>query len=70
MNCNIFPLNIFTYGQRIASNYDEVTKGTKVLDLVIQVKYYGITKDQYQNDEIWRYDIGTNTFFPIEATTK
>lgn len=70
LKCNIFPQNIYDYGLFMSSNYTEITNGKSVFELLITITYTGIDDKPYKDYERWRYDSESNSFFPIEASTK
>jgi len=68
-NSNLFPQVANSIRLRTGADYENVISGKTVLDVVIDIKYRGATKDEYEVNERWRYDPNHNHFHHVEART-
>ncbi|BDV43604.1 hypothetical protein GURASL_25270 [Geotalea uraniireducens] len=67
---NLFPQSIHNIRLKTGSYYDDIISGKHKLDVVIDIKYRGATKDIYEVNERWRYDPNHNHFHHVDASTK
>jgi len=66
---NLYPNSQIQATHQINA-YADIRNGHKILEIETKIKYKGITEDQYEDYQKWRYSIKYDRFVPIDAYTK
>jgi hypothetical protein len=68
-NSNLFPQVAHSIRLKTGADYENIIGVKTILDIIVNIKYQGITKDEFEVNERWRYDPNHNHFHHVGAHT-
>ncbi len=68
-NSNLFPQVAHSIRLKTGADYENIISGKTILDVTVNIKYQGITKEEFEVNETWRYDPNHNHFHHVDART-